>query len=119
MPRSKPNDSNRRLAKALTRAPKYDSKWEEQYSVVLEARKRAGMIRDYRLKPFRLRLADGSFYTPDFMVVTNDDMIELHEVKGFWREAAKVRIKVAAELFGIFRFLAVTKCAGDWETTEY
>lgn len=109
----------RTLARALTRAPKYDSKWEQEYAEHLALHQRLGALREYRLKPFRLRLADGSFYTPDFMVVTNDDVIELHEVKGFWREAAKVRIKVAAELYGIFRFVAVRKKDGRWDTTEY
>ena len=47
----------------------------------------------------KLRLADGAYYTPDFLVVTSDGLLELHEVKGFYRTAAKVRIKVAAERF--------------------
>lgn len=48
-----------------------------------------------------MRLADNTFYTPDFMVLLQDGSIEYHEVKGSWKapnqEDSKVKIKVAAE----------------------
>ena len=53
----------------------------------------------------KLRLATGAWYTPDFAAANPATRrIELHEVKGFWREAARVRIKVAAEAFPMFDF---------------
>jgi hypothetical protein len=72
-----------------------------------------------RYEPMKLRLADGSYYTPDFGVLTRDCLFELHETKGFWREAAKVRIKVAAELFP-FKFIAIKRAkGGGWEREEF
>ena len=73
----------------------------------------------YRFEAMKLRLADNTFYTPDFAVMTMDMHIEFHEVKGFWRDDAKVKIKVAAAQFPMFLFCAITKQAkkdgGGWE----
>lgn len=79
---------------------------EKQYAEVLEERKRAGEIVGYRYEAMKLRLAQNTFYTPDF-VVTFDDHIELHETKGFWEEDARVKIKVAAAMFPEFVFIGV------------
>ena len=92
---------------------------------------RAGdAIRWYAFEPVKLRLADSTFYTPDFMVVAEDGTIEFHEVKGakrqggrtiaVWREDARVKIKIAAEQFPMFRFVAVHELApGRWEIEEF
>jgi len=60
------------------------------------------------------KLAHDTRYTPDFIVQRTSGIIECHEVKGFWRDDARVKIKVAASLFP-FKFLAVTaiKDGGD------
>lgn len=95
------------------------NKLETAYAGFLEARKIDCDILWWRFQPLRLRLADGSFYTPDFGVLTRDCLFELHETKGFWREAARVRIKVAAELFP-FKFIAITRPkVGGWEREEF
>lgn len=72
----------------------------------------------WMFEPIKLRLADGCFYSPDFMVMPDDCRLELHEVKGFWRDDARVKIKVAAARFP-FRFIAVTKRRGEWEREEF
>jgi hypothetical protein len=64
-----------------------------------------------------LKLADDCRYTPDFIVVRFSGAIEAHEVKGFWRDDAKVKIKVAARLFPWIRFIVVQKINGDWKQT--
>lgn len=95
------------------------NKTEAAYAGYLEARKTDCDILWWRYEPMKFRLADGSYYTPDFGVLTRDCLFELHETKGFWREAARVRIKVAAELFP-FRFIAITRAkAGGWEREEF
>jgi hypothetical protein len=54
-----------------------------------------------------LRLADKTFYSPDFAVLTKaDGTLEMHEVKGFWQDDARVKIKVAASIYP-FKFIAV------------
>ncbi len=64
-----------------------------------------GEIWDYRFEPLKLRLADNTFYTPDYLVVRVTG-IEIVEVKGgFEREDARVKWKTAAERFPWFQFV--------------
>ena len=80
----------------------------------------AGLILWHKFEPLKLRFADNTFYTPDFAVLpASTRVIELHEVKGFWRDDARVKIKVAASLFP-FRFIAVTlHKRGGWMVKEF
>ena len=82
------------------------NKTEEAYAAHLGLRLRAGEIAWFRFEGIKVRLADSTFYTPDFAVMRTDGAMELHEVKGHWQDDARVKIKVAAEQYP-FRFLAV------------
>ena len=102
-------------ARAILHEQKYASNLERDFALILAGWEADGVIRLFRYEPFRLRLADGAFYKPDFMAVsTFDNAITLYEVKGHWREAAKVRIKVAAELHHYFKFCIVMRSKGVW-----
>jgi hypothetical protein len=94
------------------------NKTEAKYASVLEALKRNGNILWYRFEGIKLRLADNTFYSPDFFVMRDDSVLECHEVKGFWMDDARVKIKVAADLYP-FRFYAVKerarKAGGGYE----
>lgn len=94
------------------------NKTESAYERLLEGRKRAGEVAWYRFEGVKLRLADSTFYTPDFAVMLANGQIECHEVKGFWTDDARVKIKVAAEAYP-FRFLAVRpqpkRAGGAWD----
>jgi hypothetical protein len=90
------------------RVPGSMNKLEAAYGAHLEAAFRAGAIAAFAFEPEKLRLADKTFFTPDFRVVTSDGFIEFHEVKGFWEDDARVKIKVAAEMHP-YRFVAVTQ----------
>lgn len=95
------------------------NKTEEAYAKRLSLLQTAGEIVRYRFEALKLRLADKTFYTPDFLVVTADE-IQLHEVKGFWQDDARVKIKVAAEQYPEFAFIAVKKAKqGRWEIEEF
>ena len=74
----------------------------------------------WQYESVKLRLADSTFYTPDFLVVTNEGFVELHEVKGFWRDDARVKIKVAAATFP-FTFRAATwnRRARQWDIETF
>lgn len=52
--------------------------------------------------------AKGVSYTPDFVVMLASGEIELHEVKGYWRDDARAKTRVAAEQLP-FRILAITR----------
>lgn len=84
------------------------NKTEAEYERLLKVKQQAGDILWYSFEGIKLRLADSTFYSPDFAVMRADGLMEIHEVKGFWRDDARVKIKVAADLFP-FRFLAVRK----------
>lgn len=98
------------------------NKTESEYYQLLELRKRAGEVVWYRFEGVKLRLADNTFYTPDFAVMLSTGEMEMHEVKGFWTDDARVKIKVAAEQYP-FRFIAVKpkakKAGGGWEVEEF
>lgn len=93
---------------------------EAAYAAHLEMLKRAGVILSYAFEAVKLRLGKGSFYTPDFHVQLANGVIEFHEVKGHWRDDARTKIKNAAYLFPMYRFIAVRKAkkneGGGWET---
>lgn len=94
------------------------NKTEEAYAKVLEARKFAGEILWYKFEAIKLRLADNTFYTPDFPVLLANGELQMHEVKGFWEDDARVKIKVAASMYP-FDFIAVKKCKGGFSVEEF
>jgi hypothetical protein len=65
-----------------------------------------------------LKLADDCRYTPDFLWVNLIGDLEFIEVKGFWRDDARVKIKVAARQFPWARFIAVRRVKGEWKFEE-
>lgn len=86
----------------------FASKAEERYAQHLELMKRAGQIRSWDYEPLKIILGRGAAYTPDFVIVNSSDEVEIHEYKGHWREAARVRIKAAANRLWWAKFFAVT-----------
>jgi hypothetical protein len=78
-----------------------------------------GSIRRASFEPEKLRLGSdhSCTYTPDFRIVRLDGIIEFHEVKGFWRDDARVKIKVAAEMHPyVFRAVQREGRAWKWES---
>lgn len=90
---------------------------EADYALVLEALRRAGQVREYHYEAIRLVLADKTSYTPDFLVVLADGTVELHEVKGFMRDDANVKLKVCARLYP-FPIRLVRRHGKGWSATE-
>lgn len=98
------------------------NKTEQAYADLLAARLHAGEIQWYRFEGLKLRLADNTFYTADFAVMAADGVIEMHEVKGFWQDDARAKIKIAADRYP-FRFIAVRvkpkREGGGWDVEEF
>lgn len=108
---------------------------EQSYSEFLATSKLAGEILWAEFEPIKLRLADRTYYSPDFGVMLPDGQIELHEVKGTtkrkdsdgvkqpkpWIEDdAAVKIKVAAEQYWMFVFRLAYFVKGEgWRVKEY
>lgn len=95
---------------------------EERYRMHLVNEKIAGRVLWYRFEGLKLRLADNTFYTPDFAVMFSDGTIECHEVKGHWEDDARAKIKIAADQYP-FRFVAVKalpkKDGGGWDYEQF
>ena len=98
------------------------NKTEAAYAALLEAQKAAGEVAWYKFEAIKLRLADNTFYTPDFAVMLRSGQLEMHEVKGYWADDARVKIKVAADMHP-FRFVAIRpkakKDGGGWAVEEF
>ena len=94
------------------------NKTEAAYDQRLWQQRFAGENLWHKFEAIKLRLADNTFYTCDFAVLAADSVLEMHEVKGFWQDDARVKIKVAAALFP-FVFvgcrLTPKKRGGGWE----
>ena len=88
---------------------------EARYAGYLDGMKHTGEVVAWAYEAVKLRLADKTFYTPDFVVIRADGGIELHEVKGHWEDDARVKIKVAATQHPWFRFLAVKAGKTGWQ----
>jgi hypothetical protein len=97
------------------------NKTETAYEAELKLRQIAGEVLWYKFEGIKLRLADNTFYTPDYAVMLADGTMEIHEVKGYMQEDANVKIKVAAEMYP-FRFIIIRtkpkKEGGGWKIQE-
>lgn len=94
------------------------NKTEAAYDAYLVLQEKAGEILWHKFEAMKLRLADKTFYSPDFAVLNKDGFLEMHEVKGFWQDDARVKIKVAASLYP-FKFVAVKRKGKGWEREEF
>jgi hypothetical protein len=98
------------------------NKTESAYAERLETLKQTGIVQWYKFEGLKLRLADNTFYTPDFAVMWEDGVIECHEVKGHWQDDARAKIKVAADIYP-FRFFAAKvrpkKDGGGWDMEDF
>jgi hypothetical protein len=105
-------------SKGVRRVAGEMNKTEAAYAHELELQRRAGMIQWFAFEGVTLKIAHDCRYTPDFLVMMADDTLEAREVKGFWRDDARVKIKVAAAKFP-FKFSAITKSKGGWQVEEF
>ncbi len=108
---------------ALGRKPRSQArqmnKTEAEWAGMLEARRIAGELLYWAYEPIKLRLADSTHYTPDFLVVLAGGEMQLHEVKGaFVTDDARVKFKLAAEHFPARLVWAQKVKGGAWEVSE-
>lgn len=108
--------------------PKRDgsmNRTETAYAAHLESLRIGGEIASWAFQPEKLRLADRTFYEPDFRVIALDGFVEFHEVKGarggkyHVEDDAIAKVKIAAELHP-YRFLIVWQAVrGLWMKEEF
>lgn len=103
------------VVQALARAFRTGmNKTEAAYADALEQLRQVGQIQAWRFEAVTFVLGDDCRYTPDFLLIHCDRTIEFREVKGFWRDDARVKIRIAASLFPWFRFTGVRRERGVW-----
>lgn len=100
----------------VTVAPRKMNKTEGAYWDRLQTLVRGGLLAWCGYEVVTFKLAHDTRYTPDFIIITNDGAVEAHETKGFFREDALVKVKVAAEQIRWCRFFVVKKTADGWES---
>lgn len=102
------SNTQRQFANGFPRVTEYKSKLEASFADFLELSLKSGAMGWYRYEPMSFRIGPDARYRPDFgALVLPTRELWLYEVKGFWREAAKVRIKVAADMYPFFRWWTV------------
>ncbi len=122
-----------RFARHQRRQPGERNKTEAAYEQHLELLHRAGEIDGFGFEKIKLKLADNTFFTPDFLVFAKDGVVELHDTKGTkkklrangtkeavpWiEEDAKIKLKLVAEQFP-FRVFAVFKTPDGWQRQQF
>jgi hypothetical protein len=99
---------------------------ETDYAIHLERRRIAGEILDWKYEALKLRIAFGekaAWFVCDFWLLMADGSHQFHETKGWWRDAARLRIKVAAGVYQWAKFIGVKKQkrrdGGQWEFENF
>lgn len=98
------------------------NKTETRYAQLLDAKKHDGEILDWKFHVFRLRLADNTFYEPDFLVLGAGGQIEIHETKGsYTTDKGQLKVKLAAEVLPWFRVFKCSWLAKEkrWNIQEF
>lgn len=94
------------------------NKTEKEYLGYLEGKIIESSLLWCEFEGVKLRLADNTFFTPDFFVMTAEGELQAHEVKGYMMDDANVKIKCAAEKYP-FRFFVVRKAKNKtWDIKE-
>jgi hypothetical protein len=103
-----------KVKRATNLNEKGQNKLEASFERRLADRKHWGEILDYWFEEVKFRLAGRTFYTPDFTVAELGGSMSVWEVKGYWRDDARVKIKVAAEKYPHIRWVAVRWIGREW-----
>ena len=90
------------------------NKSEREWLGILRSR----CIQRIGVQNITLKIGDDCRYTPDFNGIGPGGEAIFWEVKGFMRDDALVKLKVAARAFSQFRFILCRKKGGKWEEEE-
>lgn len=125
-----------KLAKAVNAHDKMNDE-ERKFAQHLSAEVLAGNIARWWFQPWKFLLADKCSYTPDFVILHNDRTLEIADVKAYWKASkkalaknakakggvhveddAKVKAKVAARMWPVFRWTYRYRLDGDWKSED-
>lgn len=99
---------------------------ERAYGLELSMQRNDGKVAWFAFQPVTLKLANDCRYTADYLVQYPDGSLELVDVKGrkgagYWcEEDAKIKIRVAADKFPMFKFVIAWPLKdGGWGREEF
>jgi len=91
------------------------NKTEERFAAELDAMQREGAIVEWKFEAIRLKLAHRTTYTPDFFIRYADGRLRFVEIKGFLRDDAAVKFKLAREAYPWAVFSMLRRVGGEWK----
>lgn len=107
------------ILQILQNRPKVDhnepNDTEKSLARELQLEKLQGNIRGFHFEEIGLKIAPKTWYFPDFIVFMNDGSTHAVEVKGFLRDDAAAKFKVAVGLFPHITFHMVRKYNHTWK----
>jgi hypothetical protein len=108
----------RKGGKGKTDYAPYKNKLERDYAAYLDQQKSIGAVAEWWYEPGSFKLAHKCYYHYDFLVQMPDGTLEVHETKGFMRDDANVKCKVAAHLYACYVFRVVYYKQRQWVIHE-
>ena len=78
---------------------------------------RGRSYREIFIQSWTWKLGDNCRYTPDFVVLDGGQLVAF-ETKGFMRDDALVKLKVAARMLRFVRFVVVKREGNQWIETQ-
>lgn len=109
---TKPKKPSGKATRVKTQPSKDEAglnKLEQAWLEVLRRRMNDGAVRHIGIQDHGLKIGDHCRYHPDFMTIDTEGQITFWETKGFMRDDAQVKIKVAARTFPFYRFVLVKR----------
>lgn len=111
---SLPKSTGRARGRVRTK-PGDMNKTEARYARYLDEQKIMGIIADWWFQSVTLKLGHDTRYTPDFVVLMPDGLIEFRDTKGWDTEpAAAVKERVCSTMFPLFVFKEARWEKNDW-----
>lgn len=106
---------------ALGRLPAGElNKTERAFAAYLQERQAAGAILWWKAHPFNVRLAESTFYRPDFLVLNAAMELVIYEVKGsYTSDKGQMKIKLCVEALPVFKMVKASRKNGIWNFEEF
>lgn len=96
------------------------NKTERDRAFDLEAMRRDGQIVAWWYEKWTFKLADDLRYTPDFVIQRPNGALEVEEVKGFWRDDARAKVRMFVELYPFpVRAYTKAKTHSGWDVETF
>lgn len=93
------------------------NKTEQAYAAYLEQQRMLRIVYGWAYEPVKFKLANRTFYTPDFGVWYQDGKVEMIEIKGpVLRDDAAVKFKVARAMYPMMSWRMLKRVKGPLGT---